>query len=339
MEAQQNETSKGPFEVNLFSPGDAGGVAELFKAVYGNDYPIKLFYDPAALTAANKKGDYYSVVAKSENGEIIGIHNLYRSAPSPDVYEWGAGLVLKEWRVVGVSGAIESFMSERVIPELGMHAVFGEAVTNHVAMQKHAQGFGFQPTALEIGLMPGEAFTGEGVTSGRVSTMMRFRIHRNIPQTVFFPSIYNEAIKFLYTDFKTGRAFTESVEPIPSGVLSRPKMDFFDFAKVARIAFHETGADFARGLSDLESEVVDKGCQVIQIWLKLTTPWIGALVDVLRGNGFFLGGILPQWFDDDGLLMQKIFFAPDFQSIKLLSDNLRQIRDLVEADWRRFGRK
>ena len=336
IEAQLHETSKGSFEVDLFCPGDAEGIAELFKAVYGNDYPIKLFYDPPALTAANKKGDYYSVVARSKNGEIIGIHNLYRSAPSPDVYEWGGGLVLKEWRVVGVSGAIESFMSEKVIPELGMHIVFGEAVTNHVAMQKHAQGFGFQPTALEVGLMPGEAFAGEGVTSSRVSTMMRFRIYRNIPQTVFLPPVYSEAIKFLYTDFKTGRAFTESLEPIPSGVSSRPKMDFFDFAKVARIAFHETGGDFAQGLSNLESEVVNKECLVIQVWLKLTTPWIGALVDVLQGKGFFLGGILPQWFDDDGLLMQKLFFTPDFESIQLLPDSSLRIRELVETDWRRI---
>jgi hypothetical protein len=230
-------------------------------------------------------------------------------------------------------------MNEKVIPELGMHTVFGEAVTIHVTMQKHAQEVGFNPTALEIGLMPGEAYAGEGVTSSRVSTTMSFRIQRNIPQTIFWPAIYNEARQFLYRDFNIGRTFSESVEPLPTGTATRAEREFFDFAKVTRIAFHETGADFAQRLSDLESEAENRGAQVIQAWLKLTTPWIGAMVDILRERGFFLGGILPQWFDDDGLLMQKIFFAPDFQSIKLLSDNLRQIRDLVEADWRRFGRK
>jgi hypothetical protein len=339
MEPHKHQTSKGSFEVKLLRPEDAEKVTRLFRAVYGDDYPIKLFYDPAALIEANKKGDYYSTVARSENGEIIGMHNLFRSAPSPDVYEWGVGLVHKDWRIVGVSRAIEIFMLEKVIPELGMHTVFGEAVTNHVAMQKHSQDYGFKPTALEVGLMPGEAYTGEGVTSGRVSTIICFRIYRNITQTVFLPENYKEAIKFLYRDFAAGRSLTESIDPIPSEGASRSQMDFFDFAKVARIAFQETGADFIQHLSDLENEAVSKGCLVIQVWLKLTMPWIGAVADVLRQKGFFLGGILPQWFDDDGLLMQKLFFTPDFESIQLLPDSSLRIRELVEADWRETCKK
>jgi len=339
MEPHLHQTTKGSFEVNLLGPGDAEGVVQLFRAVYGDDYPIKLFYDPAALITANKNGDYYSIVARTLSGEIIGIHNLFRSAPSPDVYEWGGGLVLKEWRIVGVSRAIEIVMKEKVIPELGMHTVFGEAVTIHLAMQKHGQDYGYKPTALEVGLMPGEAYTGEGVTSSRVSTMMRFQVYRNIPQKIFVPATYDQALKIIYGDFNAGRTFAESLEPIPTGTVSRPPMDFFDFAKVARIAFPETGGDFAQHLSDLESEAEAKGCLVIQLSLKLTTPWIGALVEILRERGFFLGGLLPQWFDDDGLLMQKLFFTPDFESIQLLSDNSQRIGELVEADWRRVCRK
>jgi hypothetical protein len=146
-------------------------------------------------------------------------------------------------------------------------------------------------------------------------------------------------MQFLYTDFAAGRVFRESVEPIPAGIVSRSQMDFFDFAKVARITFDETGGDFAQRLSDLEAEAENKGCLVIQVWLKLTTPWIGALVEVLGERGFFLGGILPQWFDDDGLLMQKLFFIPDFESMQLLADSSLRMRELVEADWRQSCRK
>jgi hypothetical protein len=48
-----------------------------------------------------------------------------------------------------------------------------------------------------------------------------------------------------------------------------------------------------------------------------------------------LGGVLPQWFDDDGLLMQKLLFNPDFESIQLYSDRALRIRELVKADWQR----
>lgn len=321
------------FKVGLFDPVDAEGVARLFRSVHGDNYPIKIFYDPAKLTRANEQGDYYSVVARSKSGEIIGIHNLFRSAPSRDVYEWGVGLVLKEWRDVGVSATIVRHMLEKVVPRLGMHTVFGEPVTIHVQMQKQGQAYGFETTALEIGLMPGEAYSGEDVTAGRVSTLLFFLCYRNIPQAVYLPASYDEALRFMYGNFSLDRSFHEAGEPIPGRTVSESHMDVFDFAKVARIAFLETGSDFAEHMSDLESEAEGKGAIVIQVWLKLTSPWVGEVVKVLRGKGFFLGGVLPQWFESDGLLLQELLFTPDFDSIQLHSDRARRIRDLVKSDW------
>ena len=321
------------FDVGLFRPADAEGVTRLFRSVHGDDYPIKLFYDPEKLTRANEQGDYYSVVARSKAKEIIGIHNLFRSAPSRDVYEWGVGLVLKDWRGMKVSGVIVRHMLEKVIPELGMHTVFGEPVTFHIHMQKEAEACGFETTAFEVGLMPGEAYSGEGVTADRVSTLLCFRCYRNIPQVVYLPTSYNEALRYMYGDFSSDRSFHEAGAPIPAAAVSESKMDIFDFAKVARVAFIETGSDFAEHMSDLESEAAKNGAIVIQVWLKLTSPWVGEVVKILRTKGFFLGGLLPQWFDDDGLLMQKVLFMPDFESIQLYSERGRRIRDLVKSDW------
>lgn len=321
------------FEVGLFRSGDAEGVARLFRSVHGDDYPIKIFYDPQKLTRANEQGDYYSIVARSKSGEIIGIHNLFRSAPSRDVYEWGVGLVLKEWRSMGVSAAIVPHMLEKVIPKLGIHTIFGEPVTIHVQMQKRGLEYGFESTALEVGLMPGEAYSGEGVTAERVSTLLFFLCYRNIPQAVYLPAPYDEALRFMYGNLSSGRSFHEAGEPIPRRTVSESNMDVFDFAKVARIAFLETGSDFAEHMSELESEAEEKGAIVIQVWLKLTSPWVGEVVKILREKGFFLGGVLPQWFDDDGLLMQKLLFLPDFESIQLYSDRASRIRDLVRSDW------
>jgi len=216
-----------------------------------------------------------------------------------------------------------------------MHTIFGEPVTIHVHMQKEGERYGFESTAMEVGLMPGQAYSGEGVTVDRVSTFLFFRCYRNIPQAVYLPAPYNEALRFMYGNFSSGRSFHESRGPIPLGAVSESKMDVFDFAKVARIAFFETGSDFAERMSDLESDAEEKGALVIQVWIKLTSPWVGEVVKILREKGFFLGGVLPQWFDDDALLMQKLLFMPDFDSIQLYSDRPRRIRDFVKSDWER----
>ncbi len=342
MENMNNDssmTTEKTFDVDMFRPEDADSVVSLFRCVHGDDYPIKIFYDPAGLIKANREGDYYTVVARSADGRIIGVHNLFRSAPSRQVYEWGVGLVLKEWRSQGVSAAIEKTMNEQVVTSMGMHTVFGEPVTNHVAMQKEGLKFGYHVTALEVGLMPGEAYSGEGVTASRVSTLLFFRVYRNIAQQIFLPKPYCDSLKRLYEKFSEGRVFTESISPIIENSCSSSRMEIFDFAKVARIAFHETGWDFAERLAELESEAVSKGSIVIQVWVRLTEPWVGRTVEILRENGYFLGGLLPQWFDDDGVLMQKLFYEPEFESIQLYSDDSKKLLELVRSDWRRVCSK
>jgi hypothetical protein len=72
---------------------------------------------------------------------------------------------------------------------------------------------------------------------------------------------------------------------------------------------------------------------VIQVFFPLTWPWAGAAADILRRQGYFLGGALPRWFDDDGLLMQKMLIDPDFDGIHLFRKQAKKILDLVKQDW------
>lgn len=53
---------------------------------------------------------------------------------------------------------------------------------------------------------------------------------------------------------------------------------------------------------------------------------------MLRGRGFFLRGLLPPWFDDDGLLMQKIMDRPDREGIHLYSGRAIRILGMVKWD-------
>ena len=45
-----------PFQVDEFRPEDTEGLVSLFRDVYGEGYPIRLFYDPEAIIAANRDG-------------------------------------------------------------------------------------------------------------------------------------------------------------------------------------------------------------------------------------------------------------------------------------------
>ena len=324
------------FDVGSFRPEDAEGIAALFRAVYGEAYPVRIFYDPQALTDANSRGTYYSIVARSEQGKVIGAVHLFRSAPYENLYELGSGLVLREYRNLGINRRLFEFAFEQWVPKQPIiEEVWGEPVCNHVINQKAVVDFHYIETALEVALMPAEAYDKEKSASGRVAALSAFRCYRPNPHTVYLPSVYEKESRFLYSALDDQRTILISDHSLPDSVKSHADVTVFDFACVCRIAVRSMGSDFDTYMERMEAEAFDQNVVVLQVWINLACPHVGAAVDVLRNRGYFLGGLLPRWFGEDGMLMQKIVIDPCFDSIHLYSDRSKQIFELVQADWLR----
>lgn len=335
-ESESNTTPGDAFEVASFRPEDAEGIAELFRAVYGEAYPVRVFYDPKALTAANSAGTYYSFVARNADGKVVGGVQLFRSAPYEALYELGSGLVMQEYRKLGLNRRMFEFALEEWIPRKeGIEEVWGEPVCNHVINQKACLDFQYFETALEVALMPAETYDKEKSASGRVAALTAFRCYRPNPHTVYLPSMYQKELEFLYSVLDDQRTFLVSDRALPDTVQSHADMTVFDFAGVCRMAVHTMGSDLDTYMRKMEAEAVEQNVVVLQAWLNLGHPHVGAAVHVLRNRGYFLGGLLPRWFGEDGLLMQKILTDPCFESIQLYSDRGKQIFAMVQADWLR----
>ncbi len=324
------------FEVGYFRPEDAEGIVRLFQAVYGEHYPVRLFYDPAAIIAANREGRYYSIVARTASGKVIGTSHLYPSAPFRSLYESGVGLVLKEYRNSGANTRMLRHVYEEFLPgKENVEEVFGEAVCNHPFMQKAIAPFRFVETAIEVALMPAEAYTREKSATGRVATLTAFRCYRPKPHRIFLPAAYDGMLCRIYGRLDDARDLESSAEAIPAGAATRAEVEVFDFARVARITVHEIGGDFPGCLAGLEARGREKHVVVFQVLLNLTTPWVGEAVEHLRQTGYFFGGALPRWFDGDGLLMQKLLCPPDFEGIVLESDFAKGFLTVIQEDWKR----
>jgi hypothetical protein len=324
---------KQKWEVNLFRPEDAPGVVQLFRMVYGDGYPVKTFTDPKRLVEENAAGRTISSVARTPKGDIVGHNALYLSAPFQGIFEIGAGLIAPNYRT-GVAGfrVIEHSITEAA-RRFGIETIFGEPVCNHIVMQKIMNKMEFKSCAIEVDLMPAEAYTKEASAPGRVAALLDFHIITPRPQTIYVPIAYEEIVRFIYDGIKHKCRFVSSSEKLPEGKESRVGAQIFDFAKVARFAVHEAGADFASVFDEQEKAALQKGAVVHQVWLKLSRPWVGGAVDLLRSRGYFIGGVLPRWFDVDGLLMQKVFGPPHWDSIRIFTERAARILEMVKADW------
>jgi len=191
--------------------------------------------------------------------------------------------------------------------------------------------------ALEIDLMPAEAYDKAQCASSRVSCVVLFRSFNDRPREVFIPPVYGGEIEFILEDLDLERTVTSSREEIPRDTESRISVRFFPDAGVGRFTVLSAGWDFPGWVDHLEAQGAMNGTRVFQYFLSLAEPWAGLVVECLRERGYFLGGYVPRWFDADGLLMQKTGTVPDFDAIKLHSEKAKKIRDFVRSDRQRAG--
>ncbi len=324
------------FSVGQFNPDDAMGIVQLFQAVYGNDYPIRVYYDPAALIVANAEGRIHSIVARNPSGKVIGMTNLFLSKNNKSLYEWGAGLVHMEYRNAGVNAHLADFLHNTFVPQYpAIEGLYGEAVCNHVHLQKMVTIHGYVEVAIELALMPKDAFSREHSADGRVATLTGFRCYRPKLHRIFPPPAYETMLRRIYGRLDDKRDMAVAKGTFPAGQSTIAELSIFDSAQVARITVSASGDDFTERLSDLEDKARVQKAVVFQVFLNLMEPWIGEAVDILRSRGYFFGGAMPRWFDGDGLLMQKLDCSPDFEGIALLQEFSKELLTFIRKDWER----
>ncbi len=321
------------FTTRFYQPEDGPGVARLFYAIYGDGYPIDTFYLPDRLTEENRAGRIRSAVAVTQAGDVVCHEALYRSsAPNPCLYEFGLGLTLPAYRSTLAFARCSQLLMTLPGTE-GIDAFFGEAVCNHVITQKLTRQVGTVETALEPALMPARAYEAEQSAEGRVSCLMAFKVVQDRKRQLCIPDTYRNQLTFLMEECKLDREEIASNDSLPTAE-ARLKTTLFPEAGIARCTIAAPGNDLADRLRLLEAELREKQFTLLQCYVSLGASCAGPVVKLLQQERFFLGGFLPVWFGDDGLLMQKLFVDPGFEAMQLYSERAKTILEMVRADWK-----
>lgn len=88
------------WELDLFRPGDAQGLTDLYRSVYGENYHVKSVYDPIQLIAMQDSGEAYRAIARTSEGEIIGQPNFGNIRLYTDRAKALLALIRDDWQAV-----------------------------------------------------------------------------------------------------------------------------------------------------------------------------------------------------------------------------------------------
>ena len=321
------------FVVDEFRPEDAPGVARLYHAVYGETFPVDHIYDPDELVRVNEGDDLFQIVGRTPKGDVVGLYALFRSAPGKRIMEAGSWIVHPGYRGTSLGLRLARRLHESPPEHLGLEAIFGQSVCDHVTTQKLAQRLNGRFSALEIEPMP--ARPGKDAAYGRISLLDGIVLLGNRWDEIHLPGRYGAQLRRIYGWMDLDRtllpdqAEKEDLAATAETVLS---VKTLEGAGQAKIEVESIGPGFAERLADAERE--HPGMDTYQLILPLWRPGCSLAVEAARDSGFFFAGLLPLWFDRDALLLQKLAKTPDFSKPLLHTEEARALLEMVEADWR-----
>ncbi len=328
------------YRIEFFQTADAKEVTDLIKEVYGDKFPVGLIYDPVELLAAVKEEKFIPIVARGTDNRIAGFSAVYPLAPYRGVREIGLAVTRPQDRKQGISVLLYDFGLNVVAKKFGIEVMYGEAVCNHTFTQRGYAKLSLPvaETGLALDTMPAEAYEKEQSASGRVAVICVSSIISRKPHSVYIPAVYSRSLPFIYGNIDDKRTLLPSKDALPAGKSTKVSIQTVGQSGVGRLIVHEAGADFDQAFGKQEEELLKSGHTVLQAWLKLASPPVGDAVNRLRKKGYFLGGVLLRWFDEDGLLMQKITGRPNWEGIRLHSDRMKKVMEFVKQDWQETNR-
>lgn len=319
--------------ITPFEPKDAPDICAIYRETYGDDFPIRYVYNPDAIIEQYDGIKHHTAVARSTDGEFAGMVSMFRSAPNPLLYEIGQLMIRKDFRQQGLAEHLTHTIINEFATEIPIKALFVEALCNHAISQKLIEDNEFSPTCLEIEWLPTIKFDNAKVLDSNISLLLEFRLYNDTPHEIFLHPADTLFISDRCRTLNAERTIKSDI--IPGSKMTESTINTITDANIATLTVTKAGSDWPEILAGFEAEA-----KTYRLHIKIdishpSAPWA---IDIMRENGFFLGGYLPLWFEGDGLLLQKLPKNPDFKLLQLYSDEGASVLKAVQADYERIKR-
>ncbi len=311
-------------------------VGTVFRALYGEEFPVRDVYQPAVLWQEILAGRLTAALAIDAASRPAGYISFFKSTPNPCLWEAGNMLVVPEHARAGVAGLLADYYFDPTMCRLtDSDGIFSEAVCCHYFTQVGAIKAGLVDCALELDQLDGASFKdGKSNKAGlaRVSCVLNFMELSDPATPEYLPARYGEWLRRLAAPLRP-RAFLVSTASLPSEDDTVRVEKYYDFAKTWKVAVRSIGGDWKAVVANLLTEADRRQIVSLQVMLNTACPAIGEATEMLRRNGFFFGGLAPRWFGTDGVLLQKLVGdEPDYEETKLYSQTAKELMAFIRQD-------
>lgn len=318
------------FIVREVNPEETVEVAKEAYYAYGYEYLFEDIYDSKKMRELNKAGEFMSVIAVTEQEEIIGHLAIIKHKYLKNVFEFGAAFVNPKFRGGGTLSQMNYKALEVALRE-GAELIFVDCVTSHIYSQKAAGKFGFKDTCLFLSKLENISFNEITNIGRRESQIMAFYpVENSSSVSLFLPSKYREIISKILCNL--GMNFSElSKGEVKIKVESSSELDYFmDKCEVGIIYIKKFGFDFQKVLHKTLKKLCFKRAAVLYLYMPMNSVEIDMGIEAAEKLDFFFAGVVPDNSKSHYFVMQYMnIYDVDYDMIKINSEIGNKIKEYV----------
>jgi hypothetical protein len=190
------------YPIGLPQQSDAAAISRCFLEVYGHHYIHSDVFSPRRYWEQVESGELIPVVARDEQGEVIGHVALERESGAV-VAERGEAVVLPAYRGHHLLERMTERLSEEASKQ-GLIGIYAEPLTIHTLSQRNDERAGMPVCAVLLGANP-ESFRPKDIacpTAGQRQSYLRtFRfVQQPVARMIYAPAIYREMLLKIYAN-------------------------------------------------------------------------------------------------------------------------------------------
>ena len=310
-------------QIRDFEPGDEEAISRLIYNNYTYSYYKALFYYPKKVRELNETGEIASVVAQTREGRIVGHFALVR-IENANIAEIGVAVVDPDYKGKGIMNAMLGRIEQRAV-EMGLDAIFGEALMMHPYSQRANLRHGFGESALMLGLVPNTvSLTDPNAvhTDKRTAVLIGYKILSGAEsRRVALPKRYEGLMRQIYANVGL-RA--ETIAAPRCARANRIAYELSEHTQTGTLIIDALPRDFAHTIRHTLHTLYKKHVDMIYADINLMQcAWVDEAVEVLKEEGFVFCGVL--FYRKEGC---------DYLRMQLInSDNVETERIVCHSDF------
>ena len=328
------EELKSKILIRTFEPGDEVWIPKLIYKNYGYTYFKEDFYFPQKILQKEQEGKILSIVA--QYGEKIIGHFAMVRLPKSNIAEIGVAVVDPKFKGLGIMKEMFHLLLKKA-KEMGLSALFGEAITFHPYSQRANARFGFCTTALMLGdvhqmvRLKNHSYP---FKNRRGAVALEYKILKPFTKRIAIPKRYAKWVETTYAICHVHH-IPRSRAPLAKDKITYEINPLF---KIAYVIIDDVSANFEFAFKKVFESVIAKHPDMIYADLNLEEiSDIDHAVEVLREFGFFYCGIaFLRRFEKDYLRLQfEVSENIETKEIRCYSNLCKKLHRFILDDMRK----